>query len=181
MGVAADIGRSFREGPAPVIRDHLARGASEARALAFLMIGCALVVVAQLPALARDAAIRSDHALITPLARSLPPEHRTLDAMLAYTLLSWLIIAPLLFYGLAGITHTLSRAFGGHGTALGARLALFWSWLAASPIALASGVLGGFLGPQATNLAGILWVAVFAAFWWLSQREAARGPAVHGV
>ncbi len=77
--------------------------------------------------------------------------------------------------------HLASRALGGRGTSATARLALFWSWLAAAPLALLTGLLGGLLGPQTADLAGILWIAVFAAFWWLSQREAARGPVAHGA
>jgi hypothetical protein len=85
------------------------------------------------------------------------------------------------FYGLAFLTHLVSRSLGGQGTLSSARLALFWSWLAASPLALLAGILGGFWGPRAADLAGILWIAVLAAFWFLSQREAARGPIAHGV
>lgn len=182
MGVAADIARSLREGPAPAVREHLARGAPEARSLAFLMLGCFFVVIAQLPALAREvAAAQQGLAASTPLAASLPPEFRSLDTMLAYTILPWLVVVPLVFYGLAALAHALSRALGGRGTPAGARLAMFWSWLAAAPLALLAGALGGFFGSGAANLFGILWIAVFAAFWWLSQREAARGPAVHGA
>lgn len=159
MGVAADIGRSFRAGPAPVIREHLARGAIEARSLAFLMIGCLLVVVAQWPRHARTVRTEGDE-----LAR-----------LVAYDILGWLVIWPLVFYGLAWVTHLASRALGGQGTPAGTRLAMFWSWLAASPLALLAGAMGGLVGPSAADLLGILWIAVFAAFWWLSQREAARG------
>lgn len=181
MGLAADIVRTWRSGPVPVMREHLARGAIEPRSLAFLMIGCALVVLAQMPALARDAAAVAGQPLATPLARSLPPELRSLDVMLAYTILAWLIIVPLLFYGLAAVAHLASRGLGGQGTPAGARLAMFWSWLSAAPMALLAGAAGGFLGADAANVLGILWIAVFAAFWWLSQREAARRPAAHGA
>lgn len=165
MGMAADIVRSYRSGPAPIVREHLARGVVEARSLAFLMIGCLLVFVAQWPRHARAVQETGDE-----LAR-----------LVAYDFLAWFLIWPLAFYFLAWIVHLVSRAFGGRGTAGSARLALFWSWLAAAPLALMTGVLGGLLGLQAADLAGILWMAVFAAFWWLSQREAAQGSAVHGA
>lgn len=183
MGVAADIGTSLRHGPRAVVRRQLAQGPNEARALAFLMIGCFLVALAQLPALARDASAGVEGLLVTPLARGIPPEYRTLDVFLAYTVLSWLIIVPLVFFGLAILVHAVSRAFGGQGTPFGARLALFWSWLAASPLALVTGALAGFTGPSViTNLAGIFWIAVFGAFWWQAQREAAEaGQVQHGV
>ena len=55
MGVAADIGRSLRHGPRAVMRDQLAQGINEPRALAVLMLGCALIFVAQWPRLMREA------------------------------------------------------------------------------------------------------------------------------
>jgi hypothetical protein len=166
MGVAADIGRSLRHGPVAVMREHLARGENEARALAFLMLGCFLVFVAQWPRHARTVRLEGDE-----FAR-----------LVAYDILAWLVIWPLVFYALAALTHLVSRSLGGRGTPATARLALFWSWLAASPLALLTGLLGGVTGSAAlANAAGILWVAVFAAFWWLSQREAARGPEPRGI
>lgn len=166
MGVAADIGRSLRHGPRAVVREHLAQGPNEARVLAFLMIGCALVFVAQWPGLMRTAQLTGDD----------------FTRLVAYSMFGWLMIWPLAFYILAGLTHAVSRALGGQGTAFGARLAMFWSWLAAAPLGLLTGALAGFTGNSiATNLAGILWIAVFAVFWWQSQREAARGPLAHGV
>lgn len=165
MGVAADIVRSYRQGPLPVIREHLARGVVEARSLAFLMIGSLLVFVAQWPRHARTVQEMGDE-----LAR-----------LVAYDFLAWLVIWPLAFYFLAWVVHLVSRATGGRGTMAAARLAMFWSWLAAAPLALVTGLLGGLLGPRAADLAGILWIAVFAAFWWLSQREAAREPVAHGA
>jgi hypothetical protein len=182
MGISADIWRSWRHGPGPVIREHVARGPGEARAFAFLMIGLFLVVLAQFPALSRDAAAAATgQALVTTLARSLPPEARTMDAMAAYTIMPWLLLMPIVFYALALLAHGLSNLLGGHGTAFGARVALFWSWLAAAPVALLAGLMSAFADRTATNVTGILWIAVFAAFWWLSQREAARGPVVHGA
>ncbi|EYD76644.1 hypothetical protein Rumeso_01602 [Rubellimicrobium mesophilum DSM 19309] len=159
MGVVADIGRSFRHGPRAVVREHLAQGPNEPRALAFLMIGCTLIFVAQWPRLMREAQLTGDD-----FAR-----------LVAYALLGWLTIWPLVFYGLAWLTHAVSRALGGQGTPFGARLAMFWSWLAASPLGLLTGAVAGFTGASvATNLAGILWVAVFVAFWWLAQQEASK-------
>jgi hypothetical protein len=182
MGVVADIGRSLRHGPRAVVREQLAQGANESRVLAFLMIGCFLVVVAQLPPLAHDAAVGADDRLVTPLARSLPPEQRSLDVMLAYTIMPWLLMAPLAFYAIAGVTHLVSRALGGQGTAFGARLAMFWSWLAATPLVLLTGLLTGFTGSSVlSNGVGLLWIAIFVAFWWQAQQEASRAPQPHGA
>ena len=165
MGVAADIARSLCAGPAPAMRDHLARGVVEARSLAFLMLGCLLVFVGQWPRLMRRAEAEGEE-----FAR-----------LVAYDLLGWMVIWPLAFYAVAGLTQVVSRATGGQGSPGTARLALFWSWLAAAPLGLLTGLLAGLTGNGlVTNLAGILWIATFAAFWWLCQREAARAPALHG-
>ena len=161
MGVAADIVRSLRHGPRAVMREQLALGANEPRALALLMLGCMLVFVAQWPRLMREAQLTGDD----------------FTRLVAYALLGWLAIWPLVFYGLAGVMHAISRALGGQGTPFGARLAMFWSWLAVSPLALLTGLLAGFTGGSVlTNLSGILWIAVFILFWWQAQREASRSP-----
>ena len=159
MGVAADILRSLRHGPRAVVREQLAQGPNESRALAFLMIGCALVFVAQWPRLMREAQLTGDD----------------FTRLVAYALLGWLAIWPLVFYGLAGLAHAVSYATGGQGTPFGARLAMFWSWLAAAPLGLLTGALAGFTGASVlTNLAGAVWLLVFLAFWAFSQREASR-------
>lgn len=182
MGVVADLWRSWRHGPGPVIRDHIARGPGESRAFAFLMIGLFLVVLAQFPALSRDASAAAlGRPVETVLAQSLPSEFRTMDTMAAYTILPWLVIMPLVFYAMAFVAQVVSRVFGGRGTGFGARVALFWSWLAAAPLALLTGLMAAFADKTATNIFGALWIAVFATFWWLSQREAARGPMADGV
>jgi hypothetical protein len=147
------------------MREHLGRGVLEARSLAFLIIGCLLVFVAQWPRHARTVQMSGDE-----FAR-----------LAAYDILAWLVIWPLVFYFLAWITYVVSRATGGRGTTGTARLAMFWSWLAASPLALLTGIAFGATGPSVlTNLAGLTWVAVFGTFWWQSQREAAR-PHPHGT
>lgn len=166
MGVLADIGRTLRRGPRAVVREQLTRGADESRALAFLMIGCGLIFVAQWPRLMREAQLTGDD----------------FTRLVAYALLGWLAIWPLVFYGLAALVHAVGRAFGREGTPFGSRLAMFWSWLAASPLGLLTGVLAGFTGPSVlTNLAGILWIAAFVVFWWQAQQEASRARQVHGI
>ena len=55
MSIVADIVRSYVQ-PRAVIRDRLAEGQREDRALMLLMLGCGLVFVAQWPRLARRAA-----------------------------------------------------------------------------------------------------------------------------
>lgn len=166
MGLTADIRRSLFQGPRQVVREHLARGANESRALAFLMIGCGLIFVAQWPRLMRTAQLEQDE----------------FSRLVAYALLGWMIIWPLVFYGAAGVVHAVSRLTGGQGTAYGARLALFWSWLAAAPLGLLTGLLAGLTGISAlANVAGVVWIGVFVAFWWLAQKEAATMPRTDGL
>jgi hypothetical protein len=154
------------------MRDHLARGVVEARSLAFLMIGCFLGWVAQLPRFVREAEGNR-------LTDATGPDFSQLAGSGFFI---WLMFLPLVFYFLAWVTHLVSAATGGRGTSATARLAMFWSWLAAAPLVLLTGVAFAFTGASVlTNLLGILWIAVFAAFWWLCQREAARGPVVHGA
>lgn len=172
MGVSADIARTYRQGPAPVIRDHLAHGVVEARSLAFLMLGCFLGWLAQLPRFVQEGASN----------RLADPPGAEFSQLAGSGFFIWMMFLPLIFYFFAWVAHLASYALGGQGTSATARLAMFWSWVAASPLVLLSGVAYAFTGASAlTNIIGVLWLAVFAAFWWLSQREAARGPVVHGA
>lgn len=165
MGVAADIVRSLRHGPRQVMREHLARGPQEARALAFLMIGCLLVWIAQWPRLLQEAAAN----------RLTDPPGAAFDQLAGTALFGWLMIVPLLFYFLAFVAHQLTRLARSGTQPWSARLALFWAWLAASPLALLSGMARALTGGTvAANLTGILWIAVFAGFWVVCHQEAAQ-------
>ena len=110
MAITQDIVATYR-GPGAVMRRLLARGQREDRALAILMAGCLLVFVSQWP----------------PLARQAHFDGQELNPLLGGALLAWVMIAPLIFYGLAALSHLLARALGGQGSFFGARLALFWA------------------------------------------------------
>ncbi len=128
----------------------LARGPREDRALAILMGACLLVFISQWPALSRKAYL----------------EEVELNSLLAGALFGWIFIAPLLLYGLAALSHLIAKAFGGRGSWYGARLALFWSLLAATPLMLLNGLVAGFVGPgPGLTLVGVIWCAVFLWFW----------------
>lgn len=147
--VTRDIAATYR-GPGAVMRRLLALGKREDRALAILMAGCALVFVSRWPALSRQAHL----------------DGRDVNELLAGALFGWIFIAPLLLYGMAALSHLIARAFGGTGSWYGARLALFWSLLAATPLMLLNGLVAGFIGPGAgLNLVGLLWCAAFLWFW----------------
>ncbi len=167
MAVTNDIVRTWRR-PRAVMRDLLAQGRREDRAIAYLMISCFLIFVAQWPRLSRKAA-----------GFELPPgaELPQLDRLMTYEFFAWLMVWPLLLYLLAGLTHLIAKAFGGKGDWFGARLALFWSLLATTPLLLLYGLVAGFVGPGAqTNLVGALWIAAFVIIWVQSLREAESRP-----
>lgn len=128
----------------------LAMGQREDRALAYLMGACALMFVAQLPRLARQAHITGED----------------LNMLLGASLMALVFIAPLLFYVLAWLSHLIARLIGGRGSFYAARMALFWALLAASPLILLHGLVAGFIGtgPQ-LSLVGFLWFAAFMWFW----------------
>jgi hypothetical protein len=84
----------------------------------------------------------------------------------------------LLFYALAGLVHLLARLAGWRSTALRARLALFWSLLAASPLWLLHGALTGVFGPgSVTLIIGLVILAAFLTIWWNTLRAALLEPA----
>ncbi|WP_377505174.1 hypothetical protein [Octadecabacter sp. R77987] len=157
MPVTTDIMRTYR-GPRRVVRDLLAMGPREDRAIMWLMFGCLIVFLSRLPALQRAAVMGQGDF--------------TQDA--AYAFLGLMMIAPLLFYGLAALGQGIARLLGGRPTGFGARLALFWAWLAATPVILLYGLLVGLNGAaeKGTQLVGLIWVVVFVLFWVQGLREA---------
>ena len=163
MPVTHDIVRTWR-GPRAVVRDLLAQGRREDRAIAYLMISCFLIFVAQWPRLSRKAA-----GFDLPAGADVPE----LDRLMAYEFMAWLMIWPLFLYILAGITHLIAKAIGGQGDHYGARLALFWAMLSTVPILLLHGLMAGFVGPgPQTNLIGAVWVIAFGVIWFQGLREA---------
>jgi len=163
MAVTQDILRTWRH-PRLVMRGLLADVPSEARALAFLIVGCILVFVSQWPRLAREAA-----GFELPAGTEAPD----LTAALTHALYAWVILAPLMFYAIAAVSHLIAKVVGGKGTFYTARVALFWSLLATAPMLLLYGLLAGFQGPVAsTQLVGGIWLAGFVIIWVLSLIEA---------
>ncbi|WP_435312231.1 YIP1 family protein [Primorskyibacter sedentarius] len=164
MAVTQDIVATYR-GPGRVMRRLLSMGQREDRALALVMAGCAVIFVAQLPRLAREAHLTGQE----------------LNPLLGGSLLAWVFIAPLMLYALAAASHLVARLIGGRGDWYGARLALFWAILASSPLMLLNGLVAGFLGTgPALSFVGLLWLGVFCWFWarslWVAERpEAAEG------
>lgn len=149
MAVTTDIVASYRR-PATVMRRLLAMGRREDRALAFLMGGCLLTFIAQWPRLAREAHVTGEE----------------LNALLGAALLAWIFIMPLVLYALGAVIHLVAKAVGARGSFYSARLALFWSWLAAAPLLLLVGLMAGFAGPgPGLTIVSAAWLAVFSWIW----------------
>ena len=150
MSVSRDMMRTYRA-PRRVVRDLFAMGQREDRAIMWLMVGCFLMFLSRLPALQR-AAVNGGS------------DFRQ-DAIYAFFTL--MMILPLLFYGIAFIAYLLTRALRPGATPWGARVAVFWGWLAATPLALFYGLLVGFNGLQhpGTVLVGAVWLTVLLWFW----------------
>lgn len=149
MSVTRDIPRAWAR-PRVVMAEHLARGAREDRAFVFLLVGCLLVFVAQLPRLSREAFLGGEDFML----------------LMAGTLMAWVFVAPALFYLVAAVAHLGARALGGRGSWFGARLALFWALLAVSPAMLLHGLTAGFVGPStALTLVGFVTLGAFGWIW----------------
>ncbi|MGB8815222.1 MAG: YIP1 family protein [Paracoccaceae bacterium] len=149
MAISTDILESYRR-PRAVIRRKLDAGPREDRALATLIAACALNFISQWPGLARAAYFDPS---------------RPLDARIGGALLGTVFLLPLVAYAIAGLSHLAAKALGGQGSAYGARLALFWSLLAITPLLLLNGLVAGFIGAGPARIS--VAVAVFAAFVYL--------------
>ncbi|MGY6635361.1 MAG: YIP1 family protein [Alkalilacustris sp.] len=149
MSVTRNILDSWRN-PMTVMRRLLAGGRREDRALMFLMGACFVIFLAQWPRLTR----MSHEGAEAPL-----------QAMLGGALFGWMFIAPLLFYGLAAFLRLVCVALRRPIGWFEARLALFWSLLAASPLWLLNGLLNGVLGQGLVTV--VVGFAILAAFFWL--------------
>lgn len=161
MPVTHDIVASYRR-PRKVFRRLLNLGAGEEHGLKLVFAGCLVMFIAQTPRLSREAHL----------------EGLALLPNIGITFAAWVFVAPLMLYALAYLSYLILRAFGGKCPGFNARLALFWAFLAASPLVLLHGVIAGFIGPgPELKLAGAIWLAVFIWFWLSDLYEAGWGRA----
>lgn len=166
MPVTGEILATYRH-PRRVLRRQLAGGIREERALVYLMLSCTLVFVAQWPRLSREAALS---------------EEVPFEALFGAALLGWVFFMPLMFYLLAALSHLVARMMGGKGTWFSARLALFWTLLAVSPLWLLHGMVAGFLGQGAALYAvGLLLICAFGVLWMATLIEAEGESAGRGL
>ncbi|MFV2052882.1 YIP1 family protein [Aliiroseovarius sp. YM-037] len=161
MSVTRDIVEAYRA-PRRVMARQLAAGVGEERALAYVMTACFLMFVARLPLLSRQAHIR--------------PEDGEFSTLAGGAFLGAVLMAPLVFYALAALSHAVAKAFGGQGTWLSARLALFWSLLVICPLMLFHGLVAGFIGEgPALTLVNVGVGVVFLWLWISALRVAEAG------
>jgi len=147
---STNVVATYRRGPGVVMRRLLAMGEREDRALIYLMVACVIMFAAQLPRISREATLGGYDA----------------GPFLQAAALGWLLFAPLFMYLVAPVSRLIGMVFGGQGTWYGARMALFWALLAASPLHLLVGLTAGFIGEGIEmNITGALWLAAFLWFW----------------
>jgi hypothetical protein len=159
MGITAEILRSLIA-PRQAIRRQLP-SITEGRALTYLLAACLLLIVAQAP-------LQSRLAHFQPEA--------PFEARMLATALGILAVVPAFCYALAALSHLAGRIFGGRGSWLGARLALFWTMLAMAPLFLLNGLVAGMIGPgPQANVVGVILITAFFAHWVLALAEAERG------
>jgi len=163
MPVTNDILRTWRR-PRAVMRDLLGQGRREDRAIMFLMVSCFLIFVSQWPRLRRVA----EGYEPSPF----PPD-MNFEGMMTYTFFGSVIILPLVMYGIAALSHLVAKVLGGKGTWFGARLALFWTLLATTPMFLFYGLVRGLIGPGSqVVLVGAIGALLFVVIWIQCLREA---------
>ena len=150
MSIALDILRTYRA-PREVLARRVGAMPREDRALAVLLGACALIYVAQWPRFSRV-------AFLDPSVE--------LEARMAGGLFGWLMVMPLVFYGLSIVVTLILRALGRPISGYACRMSLFWALLASTPLWLLSGLAAGFApGPGAgiVSMAALAAVVVFAA------------------
>lgn len=155
MAVSSDMMRTWRQ-PRVVMRELLSQGQREDRAIAYVMIACLIMYVARWPYLQRA----EQFELFGPDGAS----DFQMNAGIAF--FSMVIVWPLALYGVAAITHLIAKIFRGKGTHYAARLALFWTLLATTPMALLHGLTVGLIGEgPAVTLVAAVWVLAFVVIW----------------
>lgn len=165
MAVTTNILRTWRS-PRVVIREMLDGPEREDMAFAYLMVACFIIFVGQWPRLSRLAAGFD----LAPGAET--PE---LSRLVAYEFVSWMLVWPLVMFLLGMFSHLGAKLLGGQGTLYRARLALFWSLLASTPVLLLYGLVRGFIGAGVeANMVGIIWVVGFVVIWITTLKEAER-------
>ena len=126
-----------------------------------MLVGCILLFCSQLP----DLVVLSRNQ-----GNQLP-----LAGMAAARLIGTLILAPLLFYAIAGFSGLVLRSTGYSVDWRQARVSLFWAILAVSPAALIIELVRGLTGDTGIlQLAPWIIMIMFFVFWASGIIESAR-------
>ncbi|WP_092775912.1 hypothetical protein [Jannaschia pohangensis] len=183
MSVTRDIPRAWLR-PRAVMVGRLAQGVDERIAFVYLAVASVLGFVAQLPRLVRASRASDpefEAAILSEAERvgvAIPADlvDAKFEALFSGAIMGWIFIVPVFLYILAFLSHQIARLFGGRGTGLRARVALFWSVLAVTPAMLLLGLTSGFIGAgPAQTLVGT--VAICAFIWiWLNSLYVAETP-----
>lgn len=187
MAVTTDILASYRR-PGHVMAEKLASGIDDRVAFAYLALGSVLGFVAQLPRLMREArepnpafeaAIRAEADDVRKIESLDVPANMIdakFEALMSAALMGWIFIFPLILYVLAWVSQLALRILRGKANGLGSRVALFWAFLAATPVLLLQGLVAGFIGPGPGLYAvSAIWAVVFFWIWAAGLRQAGWG------
>jgi hypothetical protein len=149
VSVVLDIARTYRA-PREVQARRMSGPPREDRALAVLLGACLLIFIAQLPRLSRE-------AFFDP---SIP-----FDARMSGALFGWMMVMPLVFYGISLIVTVLLSMTGRPVAGGRVRVALFWALLASTPLWLLTGLMQGFAAESAGPvIGGVLALGSFLFF-----------------
>ncbi len=145
------------------MRKQIERKHGEERLLALVMFDSFAIFLSFLPTL---------------LAQPIGP-----DQSIAAGIIMWFFVvmffAPLLFYGVAAISHIIARFFGATGPFFGARHAFFWMLVVISPILLLKAMLASVFmqiadptGQMLLNTLNIILAFSILRFWGAFLAEA---------
>ncbi len=140
MSLVGEIAQAYRA-PAATMRRQMAKSGEE-RILLFAFVFCFLSFIARLPEL----------AMLTGTLDSDVPYSARVGAMFVSTVL----MAPLMMYLIAALSHLALRLFGGQASWQQARLALMWAALVSVPLVLIGGAVKVLAPPP------LIWVATGA-------------------
>jgi len=161
MGFLRDIVETWIR-PAQVVRRKLAAGLREEKLLAYVIFAAMIALMVRIPALVSE--------------QQAATEPKPLDALVAGSIVAYLLFGPLFLYLLAALSHMVARLARGKGSWQGARLALFWSLLALQPLVALSAFLVG-LAPWGWVARVAPWALAGGFVWvWLSALAAVERP-----
>ena len=158
MPVMNDIVQTYTT-PRNIFQSKLELNVSEGRAYAYLLAGCFVHFIAQLPELA-NTHLFGDSGISFVAASS-------------GNFLGLVVFGPFLFFLLAGIANLLARLANRGCSWRSSRVVLFWTFLVVSPLALLNGIASAAIGVDL--LSWILQVAqglAFLSFWVLGMSVA---------